>query len=510
MSSVVTKQSEKLDASKQAADVDDIDECEATDIDEEKSDKYEMMESRADVPEQDREEMEEIINVFDGLENQYKLMEKIGEGTFSSVYKAEDLKYYDYINDWDIDSKGLTNQPTLEGSSNEGAISPIKRKPKFVAIKKIYATSSPMRILNELEILYLLRGIDTIAPLITALRNEDQVLLILPYYQHTDFRQFYSNFSYKEMSAYFRCLFSALTACEAMQVMHRDIKPSNFLFNVERKHGVLVDFGLAEHCSLPVPKNCPCASSDTANLARESYKDYEPALGYVKNDTRPSKRANRAGTRGFRAPEVLLKCPVQTTKIDIWSAGVILLSFLTKRFPMFNSKDDVDALMEIACIFGKNEMRQVAALHGCAFETNVTTLTEKRVNFRKLILWASCGSASIYKEKLMHKPSIEESVCLDFLERCLELDCNKRITACEAMAHDFLYLDDPTFPFSFQRNDANLDKPRFNSPSMENDSTETTQHFSRILKDGEDNDSSMQEISDLKRKRPSDSIDGNL
>ncbi|WBW72247.1 Dbf4(Dfp1)-dependent protein kinase Hsk1 [Schizosaccharomyces osmophilus] len=509
MSSLVTKRSENLETSKQVAD--DIDECEATEIDEEeKSDKYEMKERMHDVPEQDREEMEDIINVFDGLENQYNLIEKIGEGTFSSVYKAEDMKYYDYINDWDIDSKVLAKQQKPEGLIHESAISPTKREPKFVAIKKIYATSSPMRILNELEILYLLRGIDTIAPLITALRNEDQVLLILPYYQHTDFRQFYSTFSYKEMSAYFRCLFDALAACEAMQIMHRDIKPSNFLFNVERKHGVLVDFGLAEHHNWPLPKTCPCVSYETADLARESYKDYGPALGYVKNDTRPSKRANRAGTRGFRAPEVLLKCSVQTTRIDIWSAGVILLSFLTKRFPMFNSKDDVDALMEIACIFGKNEMRQVAALHGCTFETNVNTLTEKRVNFRKLILWASCGSASIYKEKLMHKPSIEETVCLDFLERCLELDCNKRITASEAMAHDFLYLDDPTFPFSFQRNDPSFDKPVPDSPPMENDSTETTQHFSRILRDGEDNDSSTQDMSVLKRKRPSDSIDDNL
>ncbi|EPY54033.1 CDC7 protein kinase Hsk1 [Schizosaccharomyces cryophilus OY26] len=499
MSSLIAKQSANLDTSKQVAD--EIDECEATDIDEEgKSDNKEDKECMHNVPEQDREEMEEIISTFDGLENQYNLVEKIGEGTFSSVYKAEDLKYYDYINDWDIDSKARTKQPESETSNDRTEIGTMKREAKYVAIKKIYATSSPMRILNELEILYLLRGMDTIAPLITALRNEDQVLLVLPYYQHTDFRQFYSTFSYKDISVYFRCLFEALAACESLQIMHRDIKPSNFLFNVERKHGVLVDFGLAERCSRPLPNSCPCASRDSAEVARESYKDYEPALGYVKNDTRPSKRANRAGTRGFRAPEVLLKCPAQNTIIDVWSAGVILLSFLTKRFPMFNSKDDVDALMEIACIFGKNEMRQVAALHGCTFETNVNTLTEKRVNFRKLILWASCGSASIYKEKLMHKPSFEESLCLDFLERCLELDCNKRITACEAMAHDFMYLDDPTHQFSFQR-ETSFEKPETDSP-MENDSTEMTQHFSRILKD-EENEPSTQDMSVLKRKRPS-------
>lgn len=56
---------------------------------------------------------------------------------------------------------------------------------------------------------------------------------------------------------------------------------------------------------------------------RSFYKSWRPALqvmqlkgkqrpGYLKEDRRPSVRANRAGTRGFRAPEVLLKCPDQT------------------------------------------------------------------------------------------------------------------------------------------------------------------------------------------------------
>jgi len=52
------------------------------------------------------------------------------------------------------------------------------------------------------------------------------------------------------------------------------------------------------------------------------------------------------------------------TEIDIWSAGVILLTILSRRFPFFNSSDDVDAMIEIATIFGKQRMKQCAALHG--------------------------------------------------------------------------------------------------------------------------------------------------
>jgi serine/threonine protein kinase len=58
--------------------------------------------------------------------------------------------------------------------------------------------------------------------------------------------------------------------------------------------------------------------------------------------------ANRGGTKGFRAPEVLLKVIDQTTAIDIWSSGVVFLSLLCCRFPVLSHSDDCLALLEIA------------------------------------------------------------------------------------------------------------------------------------------------------------------
>lgn len=49
--------------------------------------------------------------------------------------------------------------------------------------------------------------------------------------------------------------------------------------------------------------------------------------------------------------------------VDMWSAGIILLFFLTKKFPLFQSSDDVEALMEIAAIIGKKKMERTATLH---------------------------------------------------------------------------------------------------------------------------------------------------
>lgn len=49
--------------------------------------------------------------------------------------------------------------------------------------------------------------------------------------------------------------------------------------------------------------------------------------------------------------------------IDVWSAGMILLFFLTGKFPIFQSQDDMEALVEIATIIGHKQMEKVATLH---------------------------------------------------------------------------------------------------------------------------------------------------
>ncbi|XP_069823759.1 cell division cycle 7-related protein kinase isoform X2 [Dendropsophus ebraccatus] len=74
--------------------------------------------------------------------------------------------------------------------------------------------------------------------------------------------------------------------------------------------------------------------------------------------------APRAGTPGFRAPEVLTKCPNQTTAIDIWSAGIIFLSLLSGRYHFFNAGDDMNALAQIMTIRGSRETVQAAKQFG--------------------------------------------------------------------------------------------------------------------------------------------------
>lgn len=313
------------------------------------------------------------------------------------------------------------------------------RHHRFVALKKIYVTSSPSRILNELELLHELRNSDFICPLLTAFRHLDQVVAVLPYFRHLDFRLYYREFLTNDLRHYFLSLFSGLAYVHKAGIIHRDIKPTNFLYDHTQKHGMLVDFGLAERQGTDWQ---PCFCQESREDRRERFLNSyavqnlqrQPDLlsnGYPKQDNRPSRRANRAGTRGFRAPEVLLKCTAQTTKIDIWSAGVILLTLLGRRFPFFNSADDIDAMIEIASIFGKKKMQGVAAMHGSVFETNIETIGERGFTLEKIVLWAACRE----KEDGELHPGEVQAVHL--LTGLLELDPNKRLSAKQALNHEF-------------------------------------------------------------------------
>jgi len=64
---------------------------------------------------------------------------------------------------------------------------------------------------------------------------------------------------------------------------------------------------------------------------------------------------------------VLFKYPAQTISIDVWSIGVIFLTLLTRQYPFFNSPDDLEAIVEVACIFGTKAMTAAASLYSKAF-----------------------------------------------------------------------------------------------------------------------------------------------
>ncbi|EMD40386.1 hypothetical protein CERSUDRAFT_130184 [Gelatoporia subvermispora B] len=354
-------------------------------------------------PREEREEIEHEIAQLESLVPQlttdYKLLDRLGTGTFSSVYKALDLGYHDK---WD-NTPWHGHHPPSSSAHYQSTPRPSGSK-VFVAIKRIYVTSGPERIRNEIMILEDCRGCRHVSQLITAFRQHDQVVAIMPYHRNEDFRGYFRSISMAGIKSYFRCMFRALRDIHARGIIHRDVKPANFLYDPRTGIGTLCDFGLA--CRMErgqtLGQCLHTAPSDQHPHGRvRSREEYDPdyvkrmqkegrmknswpsdRVGYPQQDFRPVSKANRAGTRGFRAPEVLLKCGEQTGAIDVWSAGMILLFFLTGKFPLFNSSDDTEALMELATICGRKKMETVAILHGRIFMSNVPSLSPEGISWR--------------------------------------------------------------------------------------------------------------------------------
>lgn len=447
------------------------------------------------VREEDRADIEDMLSAHPGLSEDYIPVALIGEGTFSTVYKAIDVRHWKRNNTswlhasrqdpWDaarlvalasvlqqaervsplyeaIRRYLIAEYGRLSGPEFEAEVS--ARPPAFVALKRIIATSGPRRIAEEMAYLRDLGGRHHIVPIISALRREDRVIVAFPYFHGADFRDLLAGLRLADISAYMRILLEALAHTHDAGIIHRDVKPSNVLFSRERDgtyRGLLVDFGLAQaqeknDSAKAIPngrENQPSSiaslnsiHADSANHGTKSAQraasiTAQPAHGlaamikglppgYIENDPRGPMRASRAGTRGFRAPEVLFKISRQTTAIDVWSAGVILLTLLTRRYPFFHSTDDCDALAELACIFGEEDMAKAAESYGRAWVPGgLPNVPPKRLSWRNLCT------------KLNHSwpevAAIPDSA-FDLLDRLLDLDYRTRITALEALAHPFL------------------------------------------------------------------------
>eukprot|EP00071_Canis_lupus_P006695 XP_005621994.1 cell division cycle 7-related protein kinase isoform X2 [Canis lupus familiaris] len=373
-----------------------------------------------------KKDIEKLYEAVPQLGNLFKIKDKIGEGTFSSVYLA----------------------------TAQLRVGPEEK----IALKHLIPTSHPIRIAAELQCLTVAGGQDNVMGVKYCFRKNDHVVIAMPYLEHESFLDILNSLSFQEVREYMFNLFKALKRIHQFGIVHRDVKPSNFLFNRRLKKYALVDFGLAqgthdtkiellkfvqseaqqESCSQnkshvitgnKISLSGPAAPKelDQQPTMKTSVKrPYTNAQTQIKQGkdgklmkqsktmdvlsrklatkkkaistkvmnsgvmrktasscpasltcdcyatdkvcsiclSRRQQVAPRAGTPGFRAPEVLTKCPNQTTAIDMWSAGVIFLSLLSGRYPFYKASDDLTALAQIMTIRGSRETIQAAKTFG--------------------------------------------------------------------------------------------------------------------------------------------------
>ncbi|XP_071551490.1 mitogen-activated protein kinase 14-like isoform X1 [Panulirus ornatus] len=163
-------------------------------------------------------------------------------------------------------------------------------------------------------------------------------------------------------------------------IIHRDLKPSNIAVNEDCELKIL-DFGLAR----------PTESEMT---------------GYV-------------ATRWYRAPEIMLNWMHYNQTVDIWSVGCIMAELLTGR-TLFPGADHIDQLTRILILAGTPDEETLAKITSEEARNYIRSLPHMRKrDFRQVFRGAN-------------------PLAVDLLEKMLELDSERRVTAVQALAHPYL------------------------------------------------------------------------
>lgn len=219
----------------------------------------------------------------------FEKLDKIGQGTYSNVYKARD---------------------TLTG--------------KIVALKKVrFDNLEPESVRFMSREIVILRRLDhpnvvKLQGLVTS-RMSCSLYLVFDYMDH-DLAGLAASagikFTESQVKCYMQQLLSGLEHCHNRYVLHRDIKGSNLLIDNE---GVLkiADFGLASF--------------------------FDP------NNKQPM--TSRVVTLWYRPPELLLGATDYGVGVDLWSAGCILAELLAGK-PIMPGRTEVEQLHKIFKLCG--------------------------------------------------------------------------------------------------------------------------------------------------------------
>jgi len=193
--------------------------------------------------------------------------EKIGEGTYGIVFKAEDV------------------------CNNN----------RLVAIKRIRLDTEtegvPSTALREISLLKELEHSNIIS-LYDVIHSENQLHLVFEYLDR-DLKKFMDDYGrplpLAWVKSYMYQILHGIEFCHAHRVLHRDLKPQNLLINVQGEVK-LADFGLARTFTIPI-------------------RMY----------------THEVVTLWYRAPEILLGSRLYSTSVDIWSIGTIVAEMITKK-----------------------------------------------------------------------------------------------------------------------------------------------------------------------------------
>merc|ERR1712228_644993 len=263
-----------------------------------------------------------------------------------------------------------------------------KKSPICIKILKPVKKS---KIKREIKILKNLKGGPNIIQLLDTVKDPVSRIpsLIFEYVNNTNFKTLYPTFTDFDVRYYIYELLKALDYCHSCGIMHRDVKPHNVMIDHQTKKLRLIDWGLAEF--------------------------YHPKQQYNV----------RVASRYFKGPELLVNMRMYDYSLDMWSLGCMFAGMTFQKEPFFHGRDNHDQLVKIAKVLGTAGLYEYIKQYDLRLDPAIESILSRyqRKPWTKFV--------NNYNKKYMSNES------LDFVDRLLRYDHNKRLTPREAMAHSY-------------------------------------------------------------------------
>ncbi|KAJ3439033.1 casein kinase ii subunit alpha [Anaeramoeba flamelloides] len=256
---------------------------------------------------------------------------------------------------------------------------------------KILVDTSERKIKRELLALNQIQGGPNVIKFYEIISNKSSKYpsMVFELAEGLPIHKFQKSYTEFEIKNYMYQILQALDHAHSKGIMHRDIKGGNIVVDTEKKQLKVLDWGISEFYF--------------------PYKEYD----------------HHVATLYYMPPELLVRVKDYDYSLDIWMAGCVLGEMLLSKHPFFKAKDERHLLKLMTKFLGTQEFYKY--LKKYRIELNYDWI--KKIKIREPL-----ARSDIINER---NPHLVTDTALDLLFKLLVFDKEKRLTAREAMEHQY-------------------------------------------------------------------------